>query len=180
MDKHQLLQFVDELPLDDKEFYWKWFGTLDFPEPISLQSASKNFYTWKRELEQFEGWKTLNLVHVMECSSVGVRFHVVAGGLKIADKWQWIVRWHELGGSGSLTYCFRPGIILDHLRSTCRSDSAFDMLDAFGGSGWHFPAAMYRNVVVRGCCIGAVGVCQKWPTDLVESQRSPKNGNIDS
>jgi hypothetical protein len=162
MNKIQMLRFARNYPFDDRELHWRWFGALKFPDSPSLQNADRLLQLWRGELQDFEGLDSLNFIYIMECSCVGIRFHVVAGGKKISDKWRWVLRWHELGGIGSLHYCCRPQIVLDHLAKTCYPDSEFDYYDSLGGIGWYVPDHLFAGVMTRGCCIGAMPVCQKW------------------
>ena len=106
MNKAQMLRLLQEYPLDNDEFEWKWFGTLKFPNSPTLRNAGKILLQWRNELEQYEGTDSLNLIWIMECSRIGICFHVVAGGHRIKDKKRWMSRWQELGGVGALhRYC---------------------------------------------------------------------------
>jgi hypothetical protein len=60
MNEAQMLRLLQEYPLDDDEFEWKWFGTLKFPNPTTLRNAGKLLLQWRHDLEKYEGRDSLN------------------------------------------------------------------------------------------------------------------------
>src|SRR4029077_11254692 len=114
MSKTQILRELKQYPLDNDECDWKWFGTLAFPEPIPLRRAERILRVWRNDLEEFEGRKSLNILWVMECHRLGIRFHVVVGGQKIEGKQPWMRRWQELGGVCTLRDYDGEGAVMDY------------------------------------------------------------------
>jgi hypothetical protein len=49
MNKTQILRELEQYPLDNDEFDWKWFGTLAFPEPIPLRRAERILRFWRNK-----------------------------------------------------------------------------------------------------------------------------------
>lgn len=162
MNKIQMLRLLEEFPLNNDEYEWKWFGTLKFPVPTTLRNAGKVLLQWRNELEKYEGIGSLNILWVMECTRTGICFHVVAGGHRINGQKRWMSRWQELGGVGTL-YSYRGDrCVFEHFATHFRSDSAFDCDDRFGGRSWYLPPHLLQGMRLRGCCIGAQPMCQLW------------------
>jgi hypothetical protein len=142
VNKQELARFAledpDGEPFDHKEREWKWFGTLTFPDRPSHTKAHRLYHRWFSQIEDQEGIQSLNWVRVTETRLSGIRFHVLLGGARIRNKWDWIVLWHELGGEGSLFY-YRPEIFFHYLLNKGRADSQFDMFMSIGGCFWIFP-----------------------------------------
>jgi len=162
MNKSQMLRLLQEYPLNDDEFEWKWFGTLKFANSATLRNAEKILLQWRNEIAKYEGSDSLNILWVMECSRIGICFHVVVGGHRINDKKRWLSRWQELGGVGALHRYWGDGCVFEHFATSFRSDSAFDCDDRFGGMIWYISDHLLQRMGVRGCCIGAQPECQLW------------------
>jgi hypothetical protein len=113
-------------------------------------------------LEEFEHWNSIDIIWVMECSSRGIRFHIVVGGKRIQRNQPWLRRWEDLGGIGTLLTYQRKEDVISYFAAKWKSDSAFDSQDCFGGAGWYVPDYVLCRIKVRGCCIGAQRECQLW------------------
>jgi len=123
------------------------------------RQGSSEMAEWTRGIR---GNGSLNLIWIMECSRIGICFHVVAGGHRINDKKRWMNRSQELGGVGALHRYWGDGCVLMHFPTHFRSDSAFDCDDRFAGMIWPISDHLLQRMGVRGCCIGAQPECQLW------------------
>jgi hypothetical protein len=127
-------------PFDDNEADWKWFGTLTFRGSPSHGKAHGLYGQWFRELEQKEGRpNSINFVRITERGSFGghVRFHILIGGSQIGFKWDWILRWAELGGEDALLSYYRSGFFRYVLKAT-NDDSDLDISMAINSCLWIF------------------------------------------
>jgi len=57
-----MLRLLQEYPLDNDEFEWKWFGMFKFPNSTTLRNAGKILLQWRNELKKHEGTDSLNLI----------------------------------------------------------------------------------------------------------------------
>jgi hypothetical protein len=131
-------EYANGEPFDEPEWYWKWFGTLTFRG--SPYKAYGIYGRWFSELEQKEGRpNSLNVVRITEHGSFrgNVRFHILIGGSRIGFKWDWVLRWVELGGDDALlSYC-QPGF-LSYVLKTVNDDSDLEISMDIDGCLWIF------------------------------------------
>lgn len=127
-------------PFDEPEWFWKWFGTLTFRGSPSRNKAYRVYGQWFRELERKEGRpNSVNFVRITEEGSFDdkVRFHILIGGSRIGFKWDWMLRWVELGGDDALLWYYRPGF-LSYVLKTVNDDSDLEISMAIDGCLWIF------------------------------------------
>ncbi len=124
---------------EHNESEWKFFGTLSFRGSPSLRQAYGIYWPWFREPEEVEGVNRLNFVSVTECGSFPgkVRFHLLIGGSRIKSKWDWVLRWPELGGDEANLFYYRPGFFHYVLREAY-DDSDLEISMAIGACLWIF------------------------------------------
>jgi hypothetical protein len=122
------------------ESTWKWCGTLTFVGSPSREQIYSIYWRWFRELEKREGRpKSVDFVRIDEWGPFagGVRFHILAGGTHIGFKWDWMLRWVELGGDDAVLSYYRGGFF-GYVLQTEHEDSDFEMSMAIGECLWIF------------------------------------------
>jgi hypothetical protein len=124
----------------DRRRTWSWFGTLTFRGSLSSKKAYTVYGQWFEELGQKEGHpNSVDYVRITEEGSFdgNVRFHVLIGGSRIRCKWDWMLRWVELGGDDALLSYYRLGF-LSYILKTANDDSDLEISMAIGGGLWIF------------------------------------------
>jgi hypothetical protein len=144
MDKKELARYGRRYsaaePFDHDESDWKWFGTLTFVGSPSLSQIYKMYGQWFEELEREEGRpNSVNFVRVVERGPFagGVRVHILVGGSHVGFKWDWMLRWVELGGYDAVLSYYRGGFV-GYVCKTANEDSDLEMSMAIGGCLWIF------------------------------------------
>jgi hypothetical protein len=133
-------EYANGEPFDEPEWYWKWFGTLKFCGSPSHDKAYRAYGQWFRELEQKEGRpNSVNFVCITEKGFFdgNVHFYILIGGSRIQCKWDWMLRWLELGGDDAQLSYYRPGF-LRYVLKTANDDSDVEISMAIGGCLWIF------------------------------------------
>jgi hypothetical protein len=126
-------------PFDRCEM-WSWFGTLTYRDSISNNKACRVYTQWFEELERKQGRpNSVDFVCIDEEGSFdgNSRIHVLMGGSRIRCKWDWMLRWVELGGDDALIWYYRPGF-LSYVLNTVNDDSELEVYMAINGSLWIF------------------------------------------
>lgn len=123
----------------DRRQMWCWFGTLTFRGSTANTKAYRVYGQWFWELAQKQGLRSIDFVCIDEQGPFdgNVRFHVLIGGSRIRCKWDWMLRWRELGGDDALLSYYRPGF-LSYVLNAINDDSELEIQMAMNGCLWIF------------------------------------------